>query len=63
MSGEQYEAIVTGASDRGTWVRLVQPSIEGRLVSGIEGLDIGHPLRVQRVDTDVERGYIDLVKV
>jgi RNase II-type exonuclease C-terminal S1 domain len=63
MSGEQFDAIVTGASDKGTWVRLVQPSIEGRLVSGVEGLDVGRSLRVQMVDTDVERGYFDLIKV
>jgi VacB/RNase II family 3'-5' exoribonuclease len=60
--GEQFDAIVTGASDKGTWVRLMQPPIEGRLVSGGEGLDVGHRLRVQLVHTDVERGYIDLKK-
>jgi exoribonuclease-2 len=57
--GEQFDAIVTGASDKGTWVRLLQPPIEGRLESGFEGLDVGHRLRVQLVRTDVERGYID----
>jgi exoribonuclease-2 len=57
--GEQFDAIVTGASDKGTWVRLLQPPIEGRLASGFEGLDVGHRLRVQLVRTDVERGYID----
>jgi exoribonuclease-2 len=57
--GEQFDAIVTGASPKGTWVRLLHPPIEGRLVSGFEGLDVGHRLRVQLVGTDVERGYID----
>jgi len=61
--GEQFDAIVTGASDKGTWVRLLQPPIEGRLVSGVEGMDVGHRLRVQLVHTDVERGYIDLKRV
>jgi exoribonuclease-2 len=61
--GEQFDAIVTGASDKGTWVRLLHPPIEGRLESGFEGLDIGHRLRVQLVSTDVERGYIDFKKV
>jgi exoribonuclease R len=57
--GEQFDAIVTGASDKGTWVRLLQPPVEGRLMSGFEGMDVGHRLRVQLVRTDVERGYID----
>jgi exoribonuclease-2 len=61
--GEQFDAIVTGASDKGTWVRLLHPPIEGRLESGFEGLDVGHRLRVQLVRTDVERGYIDFKKV
>jgi exoribonuclease-2 len=61
--GEQFDAIVTGASDKGTWVRLLHPPVEGRLESGFEGLDVGHRLRVQLVSTDVERGYIDFKRV
>ena len=61
--GERFEALVTGASDKGTWVRLLQPPVEGRLVSGFQGLDVGHRLRVQLTRTDVERGYIDLKRV
>jgi VacB/RNase II family 3'-5' exoribonuclease len=61
--GEQWDAIVTGASEKGTWVRLLQPPVEGRLVSGFEGMDVGHRLRVQLIHTDVERGYIDLKRV
>jgi exoribonuclease R len=57
--GERFDAIVTGASDKGTWVRLLHPPIEGRLVGGFEGMDVGHRLRVQLIRTDVERGYID----
>lgn len=60
---QRFDAIVTGASAKGTWVRLLHPPIEGRLVSGFEGLDVGHRLRVQLVHTDVERGYIDFKKV
>ena len=58
-----FDAIVTGASVKGTWVRLLHPPIEGRLVSGFEGLDVGHKIRVQLLHTDVERGYIDFKKV
>jgi exoribonuclease-2 len=57
--GEQFDAIVTGASDKGTWVRLLNPPVEGRLASGFAGLDVGTRLRVQLLRTDVERGYID----
>jgi exoribonuclease-2 len=58
-----FDAIVTGASAKGTWVRLLHPPIEGRLVSNFEGLDVGHRCRVQLLHTDVERGYIDFKKV
>ena len=61
--GGQFDALVTGASDKGTWVRLLNPPIEGRLESGFEGMDVGHRLRVQLVRTDVERGYIDFKRV
>jgi exoribonuclease-2 len=61
--GEGFEALVTGASDKGTWVRLLQPPVEGRGVSGFQGLDVGHRLRVQLTRTDVERGYIDFKRV
>ena len=57
--GEQFDAIVTGASAKGTWVRLLRPPVEGRLDSGFEGVDVGRRLRVQLVRTDVERGFID----
>lgn len=61
--GERFDAVVTGASDKGTWVRILQPPIEGRLEHGFEGVDVGHALRVQLVHTDVERGFIDFRRV
>ena len=61
--GEQFDAFVTGASVKGTWVRLQHPPIEGRLERGFEGLDIGHAVRVRLVSTDVERGFIDFARV
>jgi exoribonuclease-2 len=57
--GEQFDAIVTGASDKGTWVRLFQPPTEGRLEGGFQGLDVGDHVRVKLIHTDVERGFID----
>jgi len=61
--GEQFDSIVTGASEKGTWVRLLHPPVEGKLVTGYEGLDVGQRLRVQLISTDVDRGFIDLKKV
>jgi exoribonuclease-2 len=61
--GERFDSLVTGASNKGLWVRLLQPPIEGRLVSGFQGLDVGHKLRVQLARTDAERGYIDFKRV
>ncbi len=60
--GETFDAVVTGASDKGTWVRLMNPPVEGRLESGFEGLDVGHGMRVRLVRTDVERGFIDFAR-
>ncbi|MGH8133346.1 MAG: RNB domain-containing ribonuclease [Steroidobacteraceae bacterium] len=61
-TGEQFDAIVTGASDKGTWVRISHPLAEGRVVGGFEGLDVGDAVRVQLTHTDIERGYIDFVR-
>jgi len=61
--GEQFDCIVTGAASKGTWVRLFYPPIEGKLVQGFEGADVGHRIRVQLVHTDVERGFIDFKRV
>jgi exoribonuclease-2 len=61
--GEQFEAIVTGASEKGTWVRLLSLPIEGKLVYGADDADVGDRLHVQLIDTNVERGYIDFKTV
>jgi exoribonuclease-2 len=61
--GEQFDSIVTGASDKGTWVRILSIPVEGKLVNGFEGLDVGDRTRVQLLSTDVERGFIDFKKV
>jgi VacB/RNase II family 3'-5' exoribonuclease len=61
--GEQYDAIVTGASAKGTWVRLVDPLVEGKLVEGYQGVDVGDRLRVQLAAVDVEQGFIDFKRV
>lgn len=61
--GEQFDAFVTGASEKGTWVRLLKMPVEGRLEVGYEGLDVGHRVRVQLISVDVNRGFIDFKRV
>ena len=61
--GEQFDSIVTGASVYGSWVRLLSLPVEGKLVQGFAGIDVGDRIRVQLIDTNVERGYIDFKKV
>jgi VacB/RNase II family 3'-5' exoribonuclease len=57
--GQHFDAIVTGAADKGTWVRISAPTAEGKLVRGFEDLDVGDPCQVKLVHTDVARGFID----
>ena len=61
--GDQFDAMCTGAADKGTWVRIFHPPVEGRLLYGHEGVDVGSRLRVQLIHTDVEKGYIDFKKI
>ena len=61
--GEQFDAIVTGASDKGTWARLLDIPVEGKVVQGFEGLDVGDQVRVQLTAINVERGFIDFKTV
>ncbi len=60
--GEEFDALVTGAAAKGTWVRLLALPVEGRLVEGTRGLDVGDRLRVRLLRVDVERGYIDFAR-
>jgi VacB/RNase II family 3'-5' exoribonuclease len=60
--GQRFDAIVTGASDKGTWVRIPDPVAEGRVVRGFEGLDVGDRVRVELVHTDATRGFIDFAR-
>lgn len=60
--GERFDGLVTGASEKGTWVRILHPATEGRVVRGYEGLDVGDRVRVELVHTNVERGFIDFAR-
>lgn len=57
--GAKFDSVVTGASPKGTWVRIWQPSVEGKLEAGEERYQVGDHVRVRLVRTDVERGFID----
>jgi exoribonuclease-2 len=62
--GQHYDALVTGQSDSGTWVRILTPPVEGRLESGAaDDLQVGHSLRVELMSVNVERGFIDFARV
>jgi VacB/RNase II family 3'-5' exoribonuclease len=61
--GERFEGIVTGASEKGTWVRIVRPPVEGRVVRGFQGLEVGDRVSVELVGTNVEQGFIDFTRV
>lgn len=57
--GQTFEAFVTGASDKGTWVRITKPPAEGRLTHGQKGLDVGDKIKVTLTSLNVEKGFID----
>ena len=60
--GEVFDAIVTGVNDHGTFVRVLQPHLEGLLMQGQRGLDVGDKLRVKLVRTDAQKGFIDFAR-
>ncbi len=61
----QHLTLIPGffPSEKGTWVRLLHPPVEGKLLRGLEDLDIRDRVRVQLIGTDVERGFIDFARV
>ena len=61
--GETFDAIVTGASTKGTWVRVRRPAVEGRVTEDFEGLDVGDAARVLLLHVDPQRGFIDFKRV
>lgn len=61
--GRQFDAIVTGAADKGTWVRINKPVAEGKVVRNSQGLDVGDRVRVELLRVDIERGFIDFAAV
>ncbi len=61
--GQEFDGIVTGASPKGTWARIFEPPVEGRVEHGAEGLDVGDRVRVRLIHADPTRGFIDFARV
>jgi len=57
--GEEFPAVVTGVMPKGVFVRVANPPMEGRLMRGDHGVDVGDRIRVRLIATDPERGFID----
>jgi exoribonuclease-2 len=61
--GETFDGIVTGVKDGATYVRLIKPPAEGRIVKGEHGLDIGDKVRLKLLSTDPEQAFIDFARI
>jgi exoribonuclease-2 len=61
--GEVFDAIVTGSTDHGTFVRVLKPRIDGLLAEGGQGLDVGDKLRAKLIRADPQKGFIDFARV
>ena len=57
--GQSFQAIVTGVNKYGTFVRTLDPHVDGMLVQGGKGLDVGDKVTVKLINTDPQRGFID----
>ncbi|HWY20942.1 MAG TPA: RNB domain-containing ribonuclease [Candidatus Acidoferrum sp.] len=61
--GAIFDAVVTGATPKGTFVRVRQPHVEGLLAQGQQGADVGDKMRVKLIRVDVQHGFIDFARV
>src|SRR5438094_3660990 len=57
--GESFDGVITGASQKGTWVRLLEFPAEGRIVKGAQGCDVGDKVQVRLVSVEIPKGFID----
>lgn len=61
--GQQLDAIVTNTSEKGSWVRILSLPVEGKLMQGFKGVDVGDQIRVQLISTNVKRSFNDFKRV
>jgi exoribonuclease-2 len=57
--GQQYHGVITGANDKGTFVRVFNPPVEGKIIRGADGLDVGDTVTVTLAQTDPVHAFID----
>lgn len=60
--GEVFAGVVTGVKEKGTFVKLIAPPVEGKVVEGASGLDVGDRVRVRLLSVDARRGFIDFAR-
>ena len=60
--GQEFNGMITGVNERGTWVRLFSPQVEGKLVRGGQNVDVGDRIRVRLIRVDVFNGFIDFAE-
>ncbi len=61
--GQVFPAVITGVTPKGVFVRTLDPPVEGRLMRGEQGVDVGDRVRVRLIETDPQRGFIDFAKM
>lgn len=61
--GKTFEGMITGASSKGTWVRLMDPPIEGKVIQNFHKLKVGDHVKVRLIDVDIPMGFIDFARV
>ncbi len=61
--GEVYDGLITGASEKGVWVRIKNPCVEGKVMKGYEGVDVGDHVKVKLYYVDVPNGFIDFERI
>jgi exoribonuclease-2 len=60
--GQEFNSIVTGVTEKGTFARVISPPVDGRVMRGERGLRVGEKVRVRLLATDPERGFIDFAR-
>jgi exoribonuclease-2 len=61
--GDEFKAIVTGVTPKGTFARIIKPPVDGMIVKREHGLKVGQQIRVKLLSTDPERGFIDFAAI
>jgi len=60
---QTFDGLVTGSGPKGTWVRIIHPPVEGKVVRGFDRLDVGDQIKVKLIHVDLEKGFIDFARI